>query len=77
MDRYVGKCGNVVGQADDELTIIAESAEAAMQQLLGYSVDGWPESDGEYDAVCWVELDGNVLIVEDVTIMPDGTRDLP
>jgi hypothetical protein len=73
--KYIGKTGERVGQADDEITIMAEDTEEAMQKLLGYSADQWPESDGEYGAVCWLEDEsGNVLAAEPVTILPDGSR---
>lgn len=73
--KYIGKTGAVIGQADDEITIMAEDVDEAIKKLLGYSDDQWPESDGEYEAVCWIEdVDGNVLSSEDVTINADGTR---
>jgi hypothetical protein len=46
-----------------------------MDKLLGYSADQWPESDCDYDAVCWIEdAEGNVLDVEHVEIGADGVR---
>jgi hypothetical protein len=76
--KFIGKCGIVIGQADDEIAIMAEDVEEAMEKLLGYSDSEWPESDGEYDAVVWIEDDdGELLASEDVTIMADGNRSLP
>lgn len=78
MPKYIGKTGNQVGHGDDQIVIVAQDAEEAMQKMLGYSVEGWPESDGSYDAVVWIEdAEQNVLAIERVTICPDGTRDLP
>lgn len=76
-NKYIGKCGNVIGQSNDEITIMAEDAEEALVELLGYSVDGWPASDSDYSAVCWIENEaGDVLASEDVTIGADGSRSL-
>lgn len=75
MTRYIGKTGQCVGQADDTVLIIASCVGEAMEKLLGYSADQWPESDCDYDAVCWIEdSDGEVLDVEHVEIGADGVR---
>lgn len=75
MTKYIGKTGERVGQADDQITIVADSTSEAMTKLLGYSADQWPESDGPYEAVVWLEdSEGNLIESESVEINADGTR---
>ncbi|MFZ5832425.1 MAG: hypothetical protein ACOY3P_20250 [Planctomycetota bacterium] len=73
--KYIGKTGARIGESDDEIDIMAESADEAMRKLLGYADHGWPESDAPYEAVCWVEsVDGQVLLTEEVEVSADGLR---
>ena len=75
MTTYIGKTGECVGQADDEISMTKDTPEAAMVELLAYSDDQWSDSDVDYSAVCWIEDEfGNVIIAEDVEIGADGIR---
>lgn len=75
MAKYIGKTGERLGHADDEITIMADSPGEAMKDLLGYAADQWPESDERYEAVVWIEdAAGNVLAVEEVEILENGER---
>tara|TARA_B100000749_G_C18450038_1_gene475941 strand:+ start:15764 stop:16036 length:273 start_codon:yes stop_codon:yes gene_type:complete len=70
---YTGKLGNTIGQEDDEIPILADSSDAALEEMLEYAESGWPDSDGEYDAVCWIEDgDRELCVSQDVTITADG-----
>ena len=78
MEKFIGHTGERVGQSDDAITIMAGGVEEAIRKLLGYAADQWPESDGPYDAMVWIEdVAGNVLATEEVRILADGSRDMP
>lgn len=74
---WVAKCGERVGQADDEVTIPKDATDGSPDALLEYALERFsgthPESDGEYDAVVWVETpDGEVVIEEDILVSASG-----
>lgn len=70
--KVVFHAGNQIGQSDDSYATAwdddEESRDELMKRALLWSANHWPESDGDYAAVVWIEDEDGLLESEDVTI---------
>ncbi len=79
MNRTYKICvGTTYLVANDSWPKVAENAEAAILDALGWAAEmQWPRKPVDYDAWVWVEEDGKIVAEEQVRIYADGRLSLP
>jgi hypothetical protein len=82
--KFTAHVGECVGQSDDSITIITDGCmvghnevsaiDDAMTKAMGWASEmSWPESEGEYSAVVWInDESGETVESCDVTVSADG-----